>query len=366
MPMLIDASRIRNVSFTRWLRDLTPRGKLGNLVTAGAPIIISLVSLYLQHKPSNTAEAATTSKSSLDNIFILSLGLQLLIVSILTVLLPLGYDREIAHAREEQAVVQRFLAQWKYVWYSWIALYLVLLVFQLLEHNQPPIDCQPWKGILGDLMNNAQTLFLLLAYSILAKAQDKPQPAPGITISTGVDAAIVGVILLSGFEVLFRLVSPQSVPAHDVLSPGRIFSWISSIGSGLALAMFIGRLESSILRIPALLIMSLYMYAMIQTGYAVLGEDPLISILVVNMCLVLKILMFLLVCWLVSSGKLLHYVREMRAIRGESEGRWAEFLQACRVQLQAVATRPQPAVQEPGDQSVAALVAPPRDPSAPL
>jgi uncharacterized membrane protein len=107
--------------------------------------------------------------------------------------------------------------------------------------------------------------------------------------------------MLTGVEVLcVALASSASVST--------VFGWISGICSATVLGLHTLRLAEKSLRCPIWVVVLLFAYAGLQTGFVALdNNNPRATFVLLNFALLLKILLYLYLSWAFRYGWLMHY-----------------------------------------------------------
>jgi hypothetical protein len=209
---------------------------------------------------------------------------------------------------ETTAAIIQFYHVWTYLWVSWLALYLVLAAFQISPVSDTSI-IHPWQSLITNFFNNISTIFFVMAYVILSErtvlsgGDTKPLPwgkfVAGLIVITGAEFGI------AQFEVRMHGSAAQTT---------MIFEWISGVAAAVSIALFVGRLESKTIDPPRALVVALYFYAAIQVAWASFPNAARLTLVVLNLALVLKSLLFLFVAWLLQSGVLMFYMTRQRKI----------------------------------------------------
>ncbi len=173
---------------------------------------------------------------------------------------------------------------------------------------QRPLPAEVWS-VLRNLLNNLSTLAFAMCGYILARL---PTPLHKLRRPTPI---VIGVTLLSVLAICQFL----AVLNHSSSEQLDWFGWSSGVAAGATMAFFVGRLQSRFFGPPTWLVMSLYVYAVIQTAWPVFMRDVNVTLMLVSLALLLKILLFYLVYWTFRSGTLLYYfmkVRETESFEG--------------------------------------------------
>ncbi|MDX6693053.1 MAG: hypothetical protein QOF02_656 [Blastocatellia bacterium] len=93
-----------------------------------------------------------------------------------------------------------------------------------------------------------------------------------------------------------------------------IFDLISACLNGVALALVVGRLGSKIIDPGSITLGLLYFYAVIQPTAAIFHNDPVAHLLATTVALPLKVLLWLVFVWALTTGILSEYVSEIRVL----------------------------------------------------
>ncbi len=278
-------------------------------------------------------------------------------------------DKEAEKAEEKKrcdamrianSALRQYKTRWYLIWVFWLLLYLTLC----LKYWPGGIDLpKPALSLLLNLFNNASTLMFIVCYLTLAKVTitddrtkvtETPNWIPWATIflvitfldivSTvtgsaakppsfdyGIIDSLQG-ILGVGWPLFY---APFKIGLLIYPGPPDInfINMIGGLGAGVVMAMFVGRFDSKFINAPLLLLISLYGYAVLQALFFLLPGERL-SIFIINAAFIFKILLFLFMCWLFKSGKLLFYFVRIRRLHYEIEGQyykekgdWEEFLE---------------------------------------
>src|ERR1700674_162939 len=97
-----------------------------------------------------------------------------------------------------------------------------------------------------------------------------------------------------------------------------IFRWLAAIAGGVAIAMFVGRLESRRFDAALWVISLLYFYAVAQTG-DLFENGQIFENVVFALLLILKLLLFFFVMWPLQSGRMLYYIFALSEISHRDE-----------------------------------------------
>lgn len=261
---------------------------------------------------------------------------QILLVFLAAVYLPRGpkrlseeIDADSKHIAEK--ALQRYRLYWRLIWVTWCALYLSLLAMTP--------EKKEWEEVITVTINNVNTAVLFLCYNMLN------QP---VVIKKGkheIDDAswIGGGILLVGIYLFAEYLVITFVPGIDDQRQVTLYglSLISGVAGGVGMALLVGRLQSKFLGPSRSLVIALYSYTAIQSlfifligfpkGKEIFGKwtELLIGVILINIALMLKCLLYLYMARLFKSGDLLFYfvkVRQTYLNVDEERGTFRQFL----------------------------------------
>jgi DNA-binding winged helix-turn-helix (wHTH) protein len=308
----------------------------------------------------------------------------------------LGYDEpeklNEALTQVEQ-LEEKYVFYWRLVWGSWMCLYVILLLT-----NSPDASSQqnqatfPWIDILKNIVNNSNTMLIIACYSILYKpviSDAKSQPKSESERLK--DKLFIGGFSIVAFSFIeFLLLWYERSNSWFGINAGNLVQNLSSLSSGIAagiaLALYVGRLQSKYFDPPPLLIMALFLYIAIQPFYWNLAAPPLFpdtkisnieplsidpkfslpefndlsnqiakhndqiatnnkqiksydaqdakkdkisligKIVLINLTLLLKCVLYLYTTWILKSGRLLFYLERMGKIdQKQVDNEWEAF-----------------------------------------
>ncbi|HKR00272.1 MAG TPA: winged helix-turn-helix domain-containing protein [Pyrinomonadaceae bacterium] len=227
--------------------------------------------------------------------------------------------------------LERYTMYWYGVLGSWILLY-AWLAFKGLPNSG--LSSQP-LNIVTTFFNNCNTILIILCYNIL----NKPiEIKPGKRNISDTSLGIGSITLVTAFLIV-EIFLVKLFPAfqREVLYGANL---ASGIAAGIAMALFVGRLQSKFLGPPPKLIIALYSYTAIQSLFVFLVEGTeaavilidkttvaLIAVILINIALILKCLLYLYMAWLFQSGRLLFYLVQVRRTYKKVETEWQGFRQ---------------------------------------
>jgi|GEM_PF-1347474 len=245
-------------------------------------------------------------------------GLQLLTIIALVLLLPHPLvDKK--NSPRATIAAEQFSHWWRLLWLFWLTEYVVLVGREIISvlHGQV---FPPWAEALGatslNLANNLPTIALVMCYYIISvktiwevDGGIEPRRVPWEK-----PAAILVLLVIVEFALrLNASMHPEPISQIAVGAP-EVFDWTSGICAGLATALLAGRLDSRFIRLSPLIVTFLYVYAVIQAAWPTFSKDPDARIVIVNIALTLKILLFAVVYWMFKSGVFLYYLDRIAAV----------------------------------------------------
>jgi hypothetical protein len=209
---------------------------------------------------------------------------------------------------------------WGGAWSFWVLLYLGLTATAALDlpsAGGSPAAVARWASVGLNLLQNATTVMLLLAYEVVARPTVREDLSRRQLLP--VEAWLVFALLVSVVEGTSVLVGIPWVAQQWL-------GWASGFAQGTALALLVGRLDSKYIGPPAPLVALLYFYAAIQGAWPALQQHPQLMLVLTFLALVLKCLLFLFVAWLFESRTLVFYLARVRALDTDVARERAEFL----------------------------------------
>lgn len=301
--------------FGGWLRSSWKR-------LAIPPITIGLPALLTAAAHLRTIESWRWLKPTL-------ISLQLFTIVALLLVLPHPLiDRN--RSRRATLAAEQFSHWWRLLWLFWLAEYAILLCNEIVSTLNPIFE--PWASVLGATLlnvgNNLPTIGLIICYHITAARTVSEVDGTVEPRRLPWEKPIVIVIFLMITEFIVRAneaISPHpisGIPQNAI----QIFAWISGIAAGLATALLVGRLDSRFIGLSPYIITLLYVYAVIQAAWPTFGDNPMTRIVIVNIALALKILLFAVMYWLFRSGVLLYYLEQIAGVYEHGRVQRQDFL----------------------------------------
>lgn len=194
-------------------------------------------------------------------------------------------------------------------WLCWFGLYLFKMTVALLPTAFNISMDSPWLGHLENLLGNASSVTIFWAYWDLTRNTHNLATSKRMSLTP----QFVTILLLVPLFLLDVFLRTEGAPQsyRDLLS---------GFLSVFALALFLGRLESQLIRAPLPLMLVNYCYVGLQTAYPLLPEgNKLFATLAYIAAMWLKLGLFMLVVWLLESGVLLYYLMEIRTVGNRVE-----------------------------------------------
>jgi hypothetical protein len=197
------------------------------------------------------------------------------------------------------------------VYFAWSIYYLVTGIS--LREPQTLFD-----RAVSVTLNTLPSLMLFWLYIELAEFTiDEPIPtrAPKrkpIDNTPSVDAAFYRMVSLGVFALVI-------VPVWYAFGKNKggtiaVFDIASSCLNGVALALVVGRLGSKLIDPGSITLGLLYFYAVIQTTAATFSNDAIGQVLATTIALPLKVLLWLVIVWALTTGIISEYVHDLRVL----------------------------------------------------
>ena len=266
-------------------------------------------------------------------------------IQALMILVAIAYDFFLSNAPEAEgpearraaAAVQQLRRCWRLLLASWCCLYITLLFSQELALS--PAAAGNFEGqalrVITTFLNNSSALMLVLCYLVLNR--------PTIVRVAGRDIEdlplINGLCIVGGFGLLEAiLVVGFEKFGHSDYAAIVLFGsdLLSGIIGGIAMALFISRLDSRLLGATGLLPVVpivLYFYVVIQPFYPLLNWTfPLgrevpehFDLWIMQLAFMFKGVMYIYVTQLFKSGRFQFYMVCARRVYGNVHTEWRAF-----------------------------------------
>lgn len=209
-----------------------------------------------------------------------------------------------------RTALEQYTRCWQFLLVSWLILYGFLAFLG---------SASPALGIATTLFNNCNTLIIALCFNIL----NKPTVVKAGTRDKD-NLLIIGLVVLLAFTFIEVLL----VFRQNYIETARILEGadlVCGIAGGIAMALYVGRLQSKFLGPPPWLLIALYSYTAIQPLYVFFSNRQVWPVILIDVALILKCLLFLYMAWLFQSGRLLFYLVQVRRTYQQVETEWREF-----------------------------------------
>jgi hypothetical protein len=274
----------------------------------------------------------------------------------------LGYDKDSWDAAKRRA--DKSLSQFRLAWLitlaCWALLYLVFY-FQYLQNLQPSPSFKLGFTLCADLLNVGSHTALLACYFVLAEETTETKNSPFGWLFLVVLIGIIELLLVLGF---YYATPPAATAEQFELARQLLiasFGAIVGIIGGIVFGLFVGQLDSKHLDAPVWLLAMLFGYAAIQPLYPILQGvfsalaptnkssvlskilhdsdssnlidsfalskivNDLFPAILVGIAGALKILLFLFIYHVFTSGRLQFYFVETRNINASIDDKWRIF-----------------------------------------
>ncbi len=232
--------------------------------------------------------------------------------------------------------VQQLRRSWRLLLGSWCLLYVTLLLSQGLTSSGGNTTSL-WQAlqIITTLLNNASALMFVLCYLVLNR--------PTVMRVAGRDIDDLplgrGLILVAALGVLEAgLIISFQMAGHPDYAAEVLFGadLLSGIGGGIAMALFISRLDSRLLstsRLLPIIPIVLYFYVVIQPFYPLLNwtfpfgrpAPEHFDLWIMQLAFVLKSVMYIYVTELFKSQRFLFYMIFARRAYQDVDNEWSGF-----------------------------------------
>jgi DNA-binding winged helix-turn-helix (wHTH) protein len=231
--------------------------------------------------------------------------------------------------------VQQLRRSWRLLLGSWCLLYVTLLLSQGLTSSGNTNSLWQALQIITTLLNNASALMFVLCYLVLNR--------PTVMRVAGRDVDDLplgrGLMLVAALGVLeAALVISFQMAGHPDYAAEVLFGadLLSGIGGGIAMALFISRLDSRLLstsRLLPIIPIVLYFYVVIQPFYPLLNwtfpfgrpAPEHFDLWIMQLAFVLKSVMYIYVTELFKSQRFLFYMIFARRAYQDVDNEWSGF-----------------------------------------
>jgi hypothetical protein len=233
-------------------------------------------------------------------------------------------DDETAWIRFKQGankVVKQFAWFWVLAWFSWLLHYLYLL--------SQGLGWLPSNAAARNFLNNLNSLMFVFLFMTLTVSTSKY----GALFWSKLVCSIVTLGVVEFFA--YRLSGGNETIALA-------FTTVSGLFASVALASFIGSIDSKFINVPVWLIPALYSYAAIQALYVFFefGGVPSSApafvnktrIMVTVLAFILKAVLFITVTWILRTGRLVYFMIEESSLNFKRDKNFEGFLDNIRIE----------------------------------
>lgn len=212
----------------------------------------------------------------------------------------------------------RYTIYWRGILAFWLFLYCCLV---FLDPGNVGAGGYPLKDISTTLFNNLSTAMFVLCYNVLNQPVEIKAGEREISDTPWLLWSIALVLAFLLVEIVAWRFFPSQVERERLLYACGL---VSGIVGAIGMALYMGRLQSKFLGPSPWLVIALYSYTAIQPLFIFLVNVPrgkqvfdaatvtLIAVVLVNIALILKCMLYLYVALLFKSGSLLFYFVKVR------------------------------------------------------
>ncbi len=245
-------------------------------------------------------------------------------------------------------VLKQFRRNWELLLLVWAFLYFVVSISGFVELKLMNSYSELVKNINKSvfslfitLLNNLNTLFIALCFytlnepiSIENKSHDGKEviisleQEDGKLVSNGLTVIFIWFFVEMLVITLFLLNQDELGNLRGLETFQNLLMGISGIFGGLAMALLVARFQSKFLKSPNWLLITLFLYTVIQSLFIYFGdktEEKVAVTVIIGIALFLKSLLILFIFWLFQSGRLLFYLVRVRRASQQTEGQWQLF-----------------------------------------
>lgn len=273
-----------------------------------------------------------------------SLPRQLGFIQALMILVAIGYDFYFAEGSTSPdasnethralRAVQQLRRFWRLLLASWCCLYITLPFSQWLSASTTSWQWQALQ-VTTTLLNNSSALMLGLGYLVLNRPtviRVADRDVDDVSITPGL-LTVGGIAVLEAILLILAARLSQPNVTVDILFA---FDLMSGVIGGIAMALFISRLDSRLLGTKGLLPIIpavLYFYVVIQPFYPLInrtfpnrfGASQHFDLWIIQLAFMLKAVMYIYVTELFRTQRFLFYMIHARRIYENVESEWHKF-----------------------------------------
>ena len=269
---------------------------------------------------------------------------QLGFIQALMILVAIAYDFFLTDAvalketntetQRARIAAQQLRRSWRLLLVSWCLLYVTLLLSQGLTSGNPTSLWQALQ-VTTTFLNNASALMFVLCYLVLNRptvVRVAGRDVDDLPLGRGLVLVAALGLIEAGLVVSFRLAGHPDYAAMVLFGA----DLLSGIGGGIAMALFISRLDSRLLstsRLLPVVPVVLYFYVVIQPFYPLLNwtfpfgrpAPEHFDLWVMQLAFVLKSVMYIYVTELFKSQRFLFYMIFARRAYQDVDNEWNAF-----------------------------------------
>lgn len=222
---------------------------------------------------------------------------------------------------------------WIALWASWMMLYALMFLLSLA-----PAKAIAWRyqinSLLIALFNNGTTAailagFWVLAFAALRTTRERSSEASAVTVGIAASVPIL-FFLLAHIIVLITQEQgkPFGTPLPEVVADNIALRLLSGVVAAIAMALYVGRLDSAFIGVRFRIIALLYLYAAIQPSWPAVQMFPesgtnagkvkatseTIEFLLFLYATFAKVLLFTVCAWIYHTGRLEFYFLRIRML----------------------------------------------------
>lgn len=220
----------------------------------------------------------------------------------------------IAFKEKTNKVARQFSFAWLLCWIAWLCLYFCFFINTFHDKENPLI-----KPIFINTINNFSSLMFIFMFMTLTVSTSNKNRTQWF---------LMAIYILVPLIVL-EWITPNSYKDITIW-----FTIISGLFGSFSMAAFLGALNSRVVSIPIPVFLLLYIYAAIQPFYILLDFHFLkvdsvdkIATSIGFATFVLKIILFLLISWLLQTGRMAHLLIQEGSLFNKGEKYFLELLE---------------------------------------
>jgi len=301
-------------TFWQWQKQKSHR-----LFTYGAlifAIVIKTAETLSKLLPTmSLADSQVFTKYSLLTNYVIQIVICLVFLHIFNSLRSAAEQSTFKHFADKAKWLRRIIQAFAVCMILFYAIRSAIMAEAIYKHLTLPLHEPTWMRAVFDLINCCQTVIQVCLYVILVELHEDTAWDPWK--ATLFPFCGMALICVADLFLIFQLPAANQSPAHFYLM------LTNQMIGATALAMMIGRLDSVNLRLPTVMLIFLYLYALVQVMYAfVESKATKISApigvsglsVVYYVALIGKTFMFFAFYWLLDTDALTNYVSANRPL----------------------------------------------------